>query len=151
MNGSEFRVSYVGGTGNDVTLECIAVARPWLGTFNALWSNANNWGGGTPLAGDKLVFTAGALNKTITNDLPAGTSFKSLTFQSPGYTLAGNRIVVTGSIEGAFTSITAPIDVGANTVSISHATLAGGLAGTGTVVLAEVALDQVGEREVHRG
>ena len=56
-----------------------AAVRTWTGAASALWSDAGNWGGTAPVAGDDLVFPVGALNGTNVNDLPADTLFNSIT------------------------------------------------------------------------
>jgi fibronectin-binding autotransporter adhesin len=58
-----------------------AAVRTWRGTNSGLWNVAANWGGTLPVAGDDLLFPNGALNRAMTNDFAAGTSFHSLTFQ----------------------------------------------------------------------
>ena len=64
MNASEFKISYVGGTGNDIVLTVTAAAKTWTGAVNNLWSNPGNWQGGVPGPGDPLVFPSGAANLT---------------------------------------------------------------------------------------
>ncbi len=62
-----FRISYVGGTGNDITLTSANISGPpaptpgprfWTGAAgNALWSNPANWSNSiAPVAGDTLFF-----------------------------------------------------------------------------------------------
>ncbi len=70
-----------------------AATRTWTGTAGSNWSDANNWGGTAPVAGDDLVFPAGASNLTMTNDFAAGTAFRSMTFDD-AYTANGNAIVI---------------------------------------------------------
>ena len=53
-----------------------------------------NWGGTAPVAGDDLVFPAGAARLSNTNDFGDGTAFNSITISGTGYTLAGNRIAL---------------------------------------------------------
>ena len=103
-SGIVFHISYIGGTGNDVVLTATVPAlRTWTGAVSALWSDAGNWGGTAPVAGDDLFFPAGASNTTNTNDLPAGTLFHSITWASrltsppftlSPYTVSGNPILV---------------------------------------------------------
>ncbi|MCX5709190.1 MAG: DUF2341 domain-containing protein, partial [Candidatus Omnitrophica bacterium] len=70
----------------------------WTGTTDGSWSNADNWGGSAPSSsGDDLVFPVGASNKSTNNNF-VGYSFASITFDDSGYTLAGNSIILTGSI-----------------------------------------------------
>ncbi|HQR06657.1 MAG TPA: autotransporter-associated beta strand repeat-containing protein [Gemmatales bacterium] len=72
--------------------------RVWDG--NALsnnWSNAFNWAGDiAPVAGDDIVFPAGAFNdnKVADNNFPDGTQFHSINFQGGGFIVKGNRIVL---------------------------------------------------------
>src|SRR5262249_16495697 len=68
-----------------------AATRTWTGTNSGLWSDAGNWGGTAPVAGDDLVFPSGGLNQYTTNDLSAGTIFHSITL-AEGYVLNGNAI-----------------------------------------------------------
>jgi CSLREA domain-containing protein len=77
-----------------VSPAAVAGQRTWTGANGPSWSDAGNWGGAAPLAGDDLVFPAGALNTTNTNDLAAGTVFRSLTLSGAGYVLNGNGIGV---------------------------------------------------------
>lgn len=71
-----------------------AATRTWTGTVDTLWSNAANWGGAAPMAGDDLLFPAGAANLSNTNDFIAGTAFHSLNFSSGGYLVNGNQILL---------------------------------------------------------
>jgi len=71
-----------------------ATTRTWTGAADANWNNGTNWGGTAPLPGDDLVFPAGALNETNTNNYPAGTSFHSITLSGDAYTLNGNLITL---------------------------------------------------------
>src|SRR4029434_11138134 len=80
LNGAQFKLSYVGGDGNDVTLTVTFVPKTWTGAVNALWSQAGNWAGGVPQAGDAIWFPSGAANLSNTNDLPSGTVFSALLF-----------------------------------------------------------------------
>lgn len=72
-----------------------AAPKTWNGTSSANWSDGANWTpAGAPVAGDDLIFPGGAGNLTNTNNLAAGTSFNSITFNGAtgGYTLNGNAI-----------------------------------------------------------
>lgn len=84
-----------------------AATRTWTGAANGNWSNAANWGGVAPAAGDALVFPASASTFATNNDLSAGTSFASLAFQA-GYTVNGNAFTVTNGM--SVTSGTASIN-----------------------------------------
>lgn len=72
----------------------VGVTRTWTGSDAAsnLWSDADNWDTGVPLAGDLLVFPAGAARKVNVNDLAANTVFESITFTGSGYEVSGNDL-----------------------------------------------------------
>ncbi|MBF0479199.1 MAG: autotransporter-associated beta strand repeat-containing protein [Candidatus Omnitrophica bacterium] len=79
----------------------------WTGTNSGNWNVAANWGGLLPVAGDDLVFPSGGANKSTNNDFTADTSFNSITISGTGnYTLAGNSVIVTGTITDSATSNT---------------------------------------------
>ncbi len=99
-------LSYVGGTGNDVTLTVTSIdgaTRVWDGGgANNNWMTAANWDGNSlPDAGDALVFPAGAARPSSVNNFPAGTAFRSLRFEASGYELSGNAIVLHTGVEAA--------------------------------------------------
>ena len=76
----------------------LAATKTWTGLGgDANWQTGGNWGGTAPLAGDDLVFPAGAAQTTNTNNFPAGTSFNSLAFSGNGYVIGGNRIALSVS------------------------------------------------------
>jgi len=99
IGNSVFRFSYAGGTGNDVTLTCIA-ARVWNGGGpNANWSTAANWAGGVaPTAGDVLVFPSGASRSANLNDFTPGTSFGSILISGNNYSLSGNSVALNDTV-----------------------------------------------------
>ncbi len=76
----------VGGAGpqSPLSLETPHLAeaantRTWTGGgANSNWTNAANWGGTAPVAGDELRFPSGAMRMSNTNDFPAGTSFDQI-------------------------------------------------------------------------
>jgi autotransporter-associated beta strand protein len=96
------------------------------GGNNNHWSNpANWWAGLVPDANDDLVFRGTALTQTE-NDLPSGTAFRSLSFLSNDFSVAGNSLAVTNRIfvgPGA-SETTIAAEVGLN--GTVHATLVGG-------------------------
>ena len=165
MNGSEFQISYGGGSGNDVVLTVTAAAKTWTGAVNNLWSEAGNWLGGVPGAGSPLVFPSGAVNLANINNLPPGAVYKLMVFTGNGYTITGNTIglsdgitvsasVGTSNLINADLQLTAPqtlsgivpydgglltidgdIDLGSNAITITAATVNGVISGTGTMTM----------------
>ncbi|HQJ15261.1 MAG TPA: autotransporter-associated beta strand repeat-containing protein, partial [Candidatus Omnitrophota bacterium] len=90
----------------------------WTGNISNLWSVAGNWiglGGAAPGAGDDLVFPAGCLTLSTSNDFAAGTSFNSITITGSGYTLAGNSIILGAG------GLTTDAIAGSNTISLDIA------------------------------
>jgi len=75
--------------------------RTWNGghASNNNWTEADNWGGTAPVAGDDLVFT-GTTRLSPNNNFAADTSFNSITFSAGAgaFTLGGNRIKIVVSI-----------------------------------------------------
>lgn len=103
----------------------------WTGTgSNADWSDPSNWfveGSGqvgepgiAPQSGDSLIFDTSAV-KSTTNDL-SGLSLNSITFKQPGYTISGNGITLTGSINDSATAGSPPVN---DVVALSNITLSG--------------------------
>jgi hypothetical protein len=79
-----------------VSLPLFAITRTWSGAISANWSAPANWSpGGTPSAGDSLVFPVGA-PLTMTNDL-TGLSVGPLRFDDE-YTINGNELTLTGNV-----------------------------------------------------
>lgn len=85
-----FRISYLGGTGEDVTLTRLAATNVWTGAgADQLWSNPANWQDGHVAApGNSLLFPAVA-QRLMLNDFPSNTLFGQFTFTADGYTLDG--------------------------------------------------------------
>jgi autotransporter-associated beta strand protein len=73
-----------------------AALRTWDGGgTNNFWTTAANWSLDTPpVAGDDLVFPSGAARLINSNNFPAGTSFKSITFSGGNYELKGALIAL---------------------------------------------------------
>ena len=73
-----------------------AATKTWTGLgADANWTTAANWSpSGAPMAGDDLVFPAGASRLSNNNDTTAGTSYNTLSITGPagGYILSGNAI-----------------------------------------------------------
>ncbi|MDB5185070.1 MAG: hypothetical protein JWN38_878 [Candidatus Saccharibacteria bacterium] len=128
-----------------------AATKTWTGGgSDGKFSTGANWSGGTaPTAGSDLVFPYGAsvTNKTMVNDLTAGTSFVSITFngtigqtESTYYTLSGNALTLTGGIvdtdTGGDTISTDIAFSGAQTLNVgtgSYLDLSGVLSGSGAL------------------
>ena len=78
-----------------------------------LLSDPDNWVGAVaPIPGDQLQFTGSG--RTVENDFAAGTTFRSLEFAAPGFTLSGDALAVTGGITvdsgvGGTTTVSAAI------------------------------------------
>jgi autotransporter-associated beta strand protein len=88
----------------------VPAVHTWTGLgANNLWSNANNWSGGTPLldlSGDvDLVFPNNAAQLVVQNDI-GGLVVDSITFTAPigtaatGYTMNGNPITINTGASG---------------------------------------------------
>jgi autotransporter-associated beta strand protein len=81
------------------------------GGANNAWTNPANWAANVaPSPGDDLLFPAGAARLAPTNDFPAGTQFRSISFSGPGFTISGNALTLDAGI-----SSTPP--TGTNTIS----------------------------------
>ena len=76
--------------------------RTWTGAgANSNWNNAANWSDAVPKPGDILVFPEGALRKANMNNFAPGTSFTQIRVEGTGYSLLGNRVVITDRVEHA--------------------------------------------------
>lgn len=114
VNGIRFRISYVGGTGNDITLTVIEPEDlTWTGLApNGNWGSAGNWSPvRVPRDGDRLVFPGGTPQRQTTNTL-LGLDLHSLVF--PG--IGGNssfqvRGIGFGLFGGLAVSNSAAVDI----------------------------------------
>jgi fibronectin-binding autotransporter adhesin len=86
--------------------------RTWTG-FGAdnKWSTPDNWNlvnnqAIAPAAGDELIFPAGAFQNSNSNDF-VDRNFLSITFQSGGYSVSGNKVLLGNGALGASPQITA--------------------------------------------
>jgi autotransporter-associated beta strand protein len=112
VNGVTLAISYAGGNGNDVTLTALSTTHTWNGASDGLWTNLYNWVGKVaPVAGDSLIFPAGAARPNNTNNLPPGTAFNSITIASNGYTLNGNPLTISNGIHGAFSTNSSDVNI----------------------------------------
>jgi len=157
VSGVTFRISYIGGTGNDAVLTVISAPRAWTGAVNNLWSVGGNWSSGVaPVNGDQLAFTNGAAITTTVNDL-VGLSISGVTYTSNinSYHLNGNAITLTGSVTGGgfllfwnlpttlaasssfdpFMIVQNTVSLGGNTLTLHHGQLTGTISGSGNVVI----------------
>ncbi|HEY2156870.1 MAG TPA: Ig-like domain repeat protein [Isosphaeraceae bacterium] len=69
----------------------------WTGATSTLWSVATNWNN-PPISGNDLSFPSTGLRTTNVNDLAADTPFGSVSFNSAGYSITGDEVILTGSI-----------------------------------------------------
>ncbi len=97
-----------------------AATRTWDGggTNNA-WTNPTNWMGDVaPLAGDDLVFPAGAARLSHSNNFTGGTVFHSILFTGTNYIVSGNSLTLTAGISnqpppGGVNTFSCPLTLGA--------------------------------------
>ncbi len=107
-------ISYVGGTGNDVTLFLSPTFRWDGGGGDDDWSTPLNWNtdvAPTGNADESLIFPFGASQSTAENDIASGATFHDIRFEAPGYTLTGNGLELD-------TGVAATNGSGSNTYSI---------------------------------
>jgi fibronectin-binding autotransporter adhesin len=102
-----------------LAVSSFGATRTWTGTASGQWTVAANWGGTAPVAGDSLVFPAGAPNLNNTNDFPAGTLFDQIAIDDAGYVLNGNLIAIgpAGIITASGGTINLPLQLTANLTS----------------------------------
>jgi hypothetical protein len=105
-----------------------AINRVWTGQgTTANWNDANNWAGHTlPLAGDNLIFPAGAFQLTNTNNLAAGTQFGNIVFGTGGYSVTGDSIDLNGVLDGSASLGNTIVNLGVTLTGASDV-LSGGL------------------------
>ncbi|MEA2165787.1 MAG: fibronectin-binding autotransporter adhesin [Thermoanaerobaculia bacterium] len=155
--GSTFTISYHGGDGNDVVLtRDVPAIKTWTGAVSANWSNAANWSpAALPVAGEPLIFQAGAAHRDMINDLPSGTSCGVMTVEDV-YTVSGNLLTLTGNVNASGSasgfglkadlklaaslsfngvSVTGPIDINGQTLTVQNAGFNGPINGNGTIVI----------------
>ena len=128
----------------------------WTGSTSNNWSVGTNWtgcdNGGVPEPGDSLVFPENATNKTTDNNLTSA-AYGNITVSGNGYTLNGNALTVTGTLQITGDNNTWDADVTSTPIRVDSGTLvyngqtsasfivASGatLKGTGTVGAASIA------------
>jgi fibronectin-binding autotransporter adhesin len=112
VNHVEYRISYVGGTGNDVTLTVVGFTasgntRTWDGgsASSSLWNDALNWSGNvSPAVGDNIVFPSGALRAANTNNFSTNLPVNTLTIGSSGYQIRGAPLLLLGGVVGTLSN-----------------------------------------------
>jgi uncharacterized repeat protein (TIGR01451 family) len=97
--GRTFSITY---NQDSVVLTAIATTVTWDGGgINASWTTNNNWVSNlAPIAGDNLVFPAGAAQLTNTNTFVPGRTFGSIQVNGSGYVIGGNAINLSGGLAG---------------------------------------------------
>jgi len=130
-----YRISYVGGNGNDVTLTPVTpppsgVTRIWTGAgTDALWPTLANWTGNTPPAsGDTVRFPVNAARRVNTNTTPS-IVLDAIEWTGSNYVHAGAIPLLSGLRHGAAggtNTISGALLVayGANTWAVSNAAAA---------------------------
>lgn len=113
----------------------------WTGAVDSSWGTPGNWNT-APGAGDTLVFPASAVRYNMVNDLASGLSLAGLRFDGSGYSLSGNQISLTDTLQAAQGSgkdvVSLPINFsGFNTIDVLQSAaeldLAGALSSPGTL------------------
>ena len=129
-----FKITYVGGTGNDVVLTAqqptaSATTRVWDGggATDTNWMTATNWVGDVlPLPGDSLEFPAAHV--TSINNFPAGMTFGSISFTGvptvSARTISGNAIQILGNLSSSLgDNATRVVDISLPTTFLNAATV----------------------------
>ena len=111
---------------NFVANNFVKAAIVWSGEgSDALWSNGDNWVGGTaPVENDAITF-AGAQNLTPLNDLLPDTLFTGLLFQdtTSGFVIEGARVRISeriANLSAASQIIDMPIDLDGSVIAIDN-------------------------------
>ena len=129
-----------------VSLSGLAAYRIWDGGgSDSNWSTTNNWDGAVPVAGDTLFF-GGTTRLSNNNDLPAGTSFAGITFNSGAgaFQLGGNGITLAGDLinnDNSYQTINMPVNLSGTTlfspnVSGGRMVISGEISGSGGITKA---------------
>ncbi|AWM39736.1 Extracellular serine protease precursor [Gemmata obscuriglobus] len=149
-----YAISYVGGDGNDVVLTLVSRTGTWTGLGgDGNWSTAGNWAGGVaPVAGDDLVFPAGAARTTSVNDFVAGTNFKSITIDGAGFSFTGNAIQLDSGVTTSYASGTSTIALATNlTGNQTFDVAAGGTLALSGVISGTAAVTKTGAGALQLG
>jgi autotransporter-associated beta strand protein len=92
----------LGGVGNQSYSFTVdpATTLAWTGLgANDDWSTGGNWSGAAPMAGDTLIFGAGARQQANDNNLATNIKLASLVFQNSGYSITGSAIELSGGLD----------------------------------------------------
>ena len=129
-----FRISYAGGTGNDITLTSVVppvtgTNRVWDGgALNDNWLTPANWVGDVaPAPGDDLEFPAAHV--TSINNFPAGVTFGSISFTGvPGSidhrSISGSALQLLGNLSSSLDdSSTRQVNISTPITLLSAATI----------------------------
>ena len=115
LGGTTFRISYAGGTGNDVTITPISVAatgqeRVWTGAVDQFWATPGNWVGGiAPQPGDSVQFPeVAAAKKNANSNFPWGYPLHLVRITAGGYSLSGFGVHLSDGIVQQATAGAAP-------------------------------------------
>ncbi len=124
----DVKISYVGGSGNDVSLTVVAkIPRAtWtgLGSSND-WSTATNWSRNTlPLDDDNLYFPQVAANLVNFNSL-GSTSYATLFIGGSNYNIQAGNVALTGGIIATNPTGTNLVDSVLPTISSTVSNIAG--------------------------
>jgi len=128
--GLRWRISYEGGTGNDITLTMLATAPTgrrvqWTGQAGDRWALGANWLGGVPpVSGDTVVFGSAAVQRDSRCDMPAGFVCGGIEFGAGAWNVQAQGVPVI--LTGPVTLLDATTDVvcGAALELGDHTTLA---------------------------
>lgn len=103
---TNFPNAYITNNTSGNTIDLVLTTAPFIVTWNGgsatgnNWSDSNNWNGVSIFANDALFFDGSARLNPV-NDTAAGTTYSNITFNggASSFTLTGNPIAVTGTIE----------------------------------------------------
>lgn len=112
VNSVQYRISYAGGSGNDVTLTVVGFTasgtpRTWDGgsVTTSLWDDAANWtNNSAPGVGDDLIFPFSAARTANTNNFATNMTFNTLNIARFGYQLYGAPMRLLGGVVGNFSN-----------------------------------------------
>jgi hypothetical protein len=106
-----------------------ATTYTWTGGQDNRWSNPNNWNPfGTPVDGDSLGFPPDVATTSLVNDLPMELVLRAVVVTGGGYSISGNRLVLTETLQGGAARIDVPVSLqGLTSSTLNNVTLNGAL------------------------